>query len=249
MCKEKPKSNSSIKPKSISQGHRSCKVLQGEASNRTRTHHRFQASSLKKSVDVTDVPSRTADYYLGLMDNVVDEIGEEYVVQIVTDNEAAIKAAGYKLMQKRENLYWTGCAAHCIDLMLEGIGKKKSVVKVLDCAKVITRFIYNSNWVIDFMKRFTGDRELLRPVITRFATNFITLESIVKHMTALQDMFHSQEWKHSKWSKKDDAKEAKKIIQSKDFWTKAADVLKVQEPLLKVLRLVDGDEKPTMGYI
>ncbi|KAL7175765.1 hypothetical protein ACSBR2_029371 [Camellia fascicularis] len=203
----------------------------------------------QKSVDVTDVPSRTSDYYLSLMDKVVDEIGEEYVVQIVTDNEAAIKAVGYKLMQKRKNLYWTGCAAHCIDLMLEDIGKKKSVAKVLDCAKVITRFIYNSNWVVDFMKRFTGDRELLRPVITRFATNFITLESIVKHKTALQDMFHSQEWKHSKWSKKDDAKEVKKIIQSKDFWTKAADVLKVQEPLLKVLRLVDGDEKPTMGFI
>lgn len=110
-------------------------------------------------------------------------------------------------------------------------------------------FIYNSNWVVDFMKRFTGDRELLRPVITRFATNFVTLESIVKHKTALQDMFHSQEWKHNKWSKKDDAKEAKKIIQSKDFWTKAADVLKVQEPLLKVLRFVDGDEKLTMGFI
>ncbi|XP_028055925.1 uncharacterized protein LOC114260062 [Camellia sinensis] len=151
----------------------------------------------------------TADYYLGLMDKVVDEIGEEYVVQIVTDNEATIKVVGYKLMQKKENLYWTGCAAHCIDLMLEDIGKKKSVAKVLDCAK----------------------------------------ESIVKHKTALQDMFHSPEWKHSKWSKKDDAKEAKQIIQSKDFWTNAADVLKVQEPLLKVLRLVDGDEKPTMGFI
>ncbi|KAL7262287.1 hypothetical protein ACSBR1_000631 [Camellia fascicularis] len=62
-------------------------------------------------------------------------------------------------------------------------------------------------------------------------------------------MFHSQEWKHNKWSKKNDAKEAKKIIQSKDFWTKVADVLKVQESLLKVLRLVDGDEKLTMGFI
>ncbi|KAL7233546.1 hypothetical protein ACSBR1_017209 [Camellia fascicularis] len=146
----------------------------------------------QKSVDVTDVPSRTTNHYLGLMDKVVNEIGEEYVVQIVTDNEATIKVTGYKLMQKMENLYWTGYATHCIDLMLEAIGKKKSVAKVLDCAKVITRFIYNSNWVVDFMKRFTRDRELLRPVITRFATNFITLESIVKHKTALQDMFHSQ---------------------------------------------------------
>ncbi|XP_028101717.1 uncharacterized protein LOC114301022 [Camellia sinensis] len=48
----------------------------------------------QKSVHVTDVPSRKANYYLGLMDKVVDEIREEYVVQIVIDNEATIKAAG-----------------------------------------------------------------------------------------------------------------------------------------------------------
>ncbi|KAL7209417.1 hypothetical protein ACSBR1_031037 [Camellia fascicularis] len=89
-------------------------------------------------------------------------------------------------------MYWTGCAAHCIDLTLEDIGKKKSMAKGVGLCK---------------------------------------------------------KWKHNKWSKKDDAKEVKKIIQSKDFWTKAADVLKVQEQLLKVLRLVDEDEMPTMGFI
>ncbi|XP_028119117.1 uncharacterized protein LOC114316620 [Camellia sinensis] len=34
----------------------------------------------QKPMDVTNVSSRTANYYLGLMDKVVDEIGEEYVV-------------------------------------------------------------------------------------------------------------------------------------------------------------------------
>lgn len=33
------------------------------------------------------------------------------------------------------------------------------------------------------------------------------------------------------------------------FWNNANEVLKIMEPLLKVLRLVDGDEKPTMGFI
>ncbi|KAF7142788.1 hypothetical protein RHSIM_Rhsim05G0096600 [Rhododendron simsii] len=50
-----------------------------------------------KSIDATDVLSRTADYYFGLMDKVVEEIGEQYIVQIITDNEAAMKAAGYFL--------------------------------------------------------------------------------------------------------------------------------------------------------
>ena len=33
------------------------------------------------------------------------------------------------------------------------------------------------------------------------------------------------------------------------FWKKVANLLKVYEPLVRVLWLVDGDDKPTMGYI
>ncbi|RVW89461.1 hypothetical protein CK203_046848 [Vitis vinifera] len=53
------------------------------------------------------------------------EVGEENVVQVVTDNEASFKAAGMLLMEKRKHLFWSPCAAHCIDLMLEDIGSMK----------------------------------------------------------------------------------------------------------------------------
>ena len=43
--------------------------------------------------------------------------------------------------------------------------------------------------------------------------------------------------------------DVRKIILGKDFWQKATELCKVHEPLMKVLRLVDGDEKPTMGFI
>ncbi|KAL2938628.1 Protein disulfide-isomerase TMX3 [Bienertia sinuspersici] len=51
------------------------------------------------------------------------EIGEDKVVQLVTDNEAVIKAGGKRLMEEFPHLYWTACAAHCLDLLLEDIGK------------------------------------------------------------------------------------------------------------------------------
>ncbi|KAF7827014.1 uncharacterized protein G2W53_018178 [Senna tora] len=47
------------------------------------------------------------------------------------DNEGALKAAGKKLMKKRKHVYWTPCAAHCINLCLEDIGKKSNVKNVL----------------------------------------------------------------------------------------------------------------------
>ena len=53
------------------------------------------------------------------MDKVVDEIGEENIVQVVTDNEPSFKAAGHMLMEKRKRLFWSPCAVHYINLMLE----------------------------------------------------------------------------------------------------------------------------------
>ena len=89
------------------------------------------------------------------MDKVVDEVGEENIVQVVTDNRASFKATGYMLMEKRKQLFWSPCAAHCIDLMLEDISSVKSVKETLDDVKMITSFIYNSLKVVNLMKLFT----------------------------------------------------------------------------------------------
>ncbi|MBA0751980.1 hypothetical protein Gogos_000862, partial [Gossypium gossypioides] len=42
-----------------------------------------------KSVDVSSVRSRDVEFYYSLLDSVVEEIGESYIIQIVTDYEAA----------------------------------------------------------------------------------------------------------------------------------------------------------------
>ncbi|KAK9041568.1 hypothetical protein V6N11_016663 [Hibiscus sabdariffa] len=129
------------------------------------------------------------------------------------------------------------------------IGNRTSVKKVLDQAKQISSFIYNHTWTIDYMKRYTKGAELLRPGITRFATNFIALESIVRSKQALKEMVTSSEWKRSTYARRPAGQDMMKVIDSNQFWKKAADVLKIQEPLVKVLRMCDGDEKPTMGFI
>ena len=148
------------------------------------------------SIDTTNI-SKTAEYIFSLMDKVVDEVGEENIVQVVTDNEASFKAAGHMLMEKRKHLFWSPCAAHCIDLMLEDIGSLKSVKETLDDAKMIISFIYNSLKVVNLMKLFTRDRNLLRPGITRFATEFISIESLIRYKQDLKIMCTTTEWRES----------------------------------------------------
>lgn len=79
--------------------------------------------------------TRDAKYYLELIDKVIEEIGEEQVIQIVIDNEVAMTSTGKLLMGKRKHTYWVACIAHCMDFILQDIGKKSSVIKLITDAK------------------------------------------------------------------------------------------------------------------
>ncbi|KAG8661952.1 hypothetical protein MANES_01G049815v8, partial [Manihot esculenta] len=78
------------------------------------------------------------------------------------------------------------------------------------------------------MKKFIDNRDIIRPDITRFATNFIALESIVRYRVGLRNIFESEQWMTSKYGQATSgpAHEAKKIVLG-----------------------LDGDDKPTMGFI
>jgi hypothetical protein len=58
-----------------------------------------------------------------LLEKRINAIGRDKIVQIITDNGANFKPAGRLLERKIPHLFWTPCAAHCLDLMLEDIGK------------------------------------------------------------------------------------------------------------------------------
>ena len=79
--------------------------------------------------------------------------------------------------------------------MLENIGSMKSVKETLDDTQMITSFIYNRLKVVNLMKLFTRDRDLLTPGITRFATEFISIESLIRYEQDLKRMCTTTEWR------------------------------------------------------
>ena len=57
------------------------------------------------------------------MDEVIKDAGEENGVQIVTNNVANYVVVEKFLMERQPHIFWTHCVVHCIDLMLEDLGK------------------------------------------------------------------------------------------------------------------------------
>lgn len=78
---------------------------------------------------------------------------------------------------------------------------------------------------------------------------FLTLQSLMEKNDQLQSMFVSTEWKKCKWANHPKGAAAFKTMTSMQFWNGVTMCLKVFGPLVKLLRLVDGDKKPTMGYL
>ena len=98
-----------------------------------------------KTVNATGYIQNAEFVYDCIKTVVVEEIGVEFVVQIVTDNGSNYKKACKQLTAKYKHITWQPCAAHTINLMLKEIAHFIEVETVVDSAKRICRFLYNHN--------------------------------------------------------------------------------------------------------
>ncbi|XP_025632703.1 uncharacterized protein [Arachis hypogaea] len=202
-----------------------------------------------KSIDAFDY-AKTGEKLFELLDDVVEKIGEHNVIQVVTDNGSNYVLAGKLLMEKILNLFWTPCAAHYLNLILEDIGKLPLIQKIIK-KKIISlvSFTYSHSNMLAMLRHFTNGKELVRHAITQFATSFLSLERLYEEKGNIRRMFTSDEWINNKLSKEAKGKEATKIVIMPSFWNHVKYTLKIMGPLVRVLRLIDGEKKPPMEYI
>ncbi|XP_010505273.1 PREDICTED: uncharacterized protein LOC104782129 isoform X1 [Camelina sativa] len=185
------------------------------------------------------------------LDKLVDDIGEENVVQVITQNTAICRSAGKLLEEKRKNLYWTPCAMHCTELVLEDISKLEFVSDCLEKAQRITRFIYNQTWLLNLMKnKFTQGLDLLRPAVMRYASGFATLQSLMDHKAGLRRLFQSSGWILSQTAaNSEEGRKVEMMVSSAAFWKKVQYVLSSVDPVMQVIRMMDdGGESLSLPY-
>ncbi|XP_006588065.1 uncharacterized protein LOC114368165 [Glycine soja] len=158
-----------------------------------------------------------------LLDAIVEEVGEENIVLVVTDNGS--------------------------NNVLADIGKLPLIRKTIRRAINQVRFSYAHFSTLSLLRNCRNKRELVRHAITIFSTSYLTLERLHKEKANIRNMFISDEWILNKLSKEPKGKEVAKVVLMPSFWNSVVYTLKVMAPLVKVILLVDGERKPAMGYI
>ena len=89
----------------------------------------------------------------------------------------------------------------------------------------------------------------MRSGVTHFATSYLTLGCLHENIGALIRMFTSNEWKSNMFAEPTDAKIAEDVVLDKDFWKNIITCMKGALPLIELLRVIDSNQKPTMGFI
>ncbi|XP_071735719.1 uncharacterized protein [Rutidosis leptorrhynchoides] len=193
--------------------------------------------------------SHTSEHIYDYVESFIQKVGPKNVVQVVTDNASNNIGAAKLLREKRPTIFWTSCGAHTINLMLEGIGKEQRYKSILDKARKITVFIYSHHRTLALMRQYTKKRDIVRPGVTRFASSFLTLQSLLDKKGQLRQMFASNEWEACKSSKTKVGGDVYKLVNDNKFWAGVTSCLSVFAPLVKILRMVDADWKPSMGFL
>lgn len=202
-----------------------------------------------------------------LMAKQIRHVGELTVVQVVTDTCSVMKAA-WKILEKE--FPWitcTCCAPHVLSLLLKDIAKIPAVKGVLEkVRKVLNRFWGRKRWCRNKLREVVQKNHgkklgLYRAAPTRFAGHVREMGRMLRLKAELKYIVDLPEYGKQDFRKKRGADDADGdddtdgeggvraiLLDEAGFWAPLVDSLKVMTPVVKLLRLCDG-EKPAMGKV
>ena len=113
----------------------------------------------------------------------------------------------------------------------------------------MTIFVYNHIALLSWLRKREGWTEILRPIATRFANTFIALKSLHDHKHDLQALVISKFFADSRYSRDNKNKITVSVILDNKFWNDCHIIVQIMTPLVCLLRIVDCDKRPSMGYV
>ena len=202
-------------------------------------------------IDAVDTSGKVKDsaFIASELERNINSVGLDSIVQVVTDSASNCVGARQLLQQRFAGIVFSPCTAHCLDLLLEDIGKLMWTSNVIAEARAVVKFITNHHKSLAIYRQHC-QLELLKPGETRFASQFIMLQRINNCKDALQETVVDRDFK--KWLSGGKSavmgKTVTDTVLNENFWKSVAEIVELSEPIVSLLRLVDG-VVPCVGKI
>ncbi|XP_066312707.1 putative transcriptional regulator tpeD [Miscanthus floridulus] len=199
---------------------------------------------------------KSKEYIAEKLRAIIDEVGRQNVVQIITDNAANCKGAGLLIEAEYDHIFWTPCVVHTLNLAMKNIcepklprtptdedmhvwGQLEFINDVKVEATMIKNFIMNHGMRLSMFNEFSH-LKLLSIAETRFASVVCMLKRFVEVKAALQHMVISDKWSIYK-EDASTAQHVKEKILSDVWWGNVDYILRITTPIYDMIRFADTD--------
>ncbi|KAL9669687.1 hypothetical protein QQ045_007235 [Rhodiola kirilowii] len=212
-----------------------------------------------KAVDCSgEVKSR--DFIACLLRKVIDGVGHENVVQVITDNSTTCMAAGLTIEGMYPHIYWTPCVVHTLNLALKNICSAKNVNNseeiYAEChwiAEIHRDVVQIKNFIVNHSMRLSiymhfSPLKLLSVAETRFASVVILLKRFKLVKQALKAMVLSEGWSLYEEDDLAKARFVRETIFKEDWWDKVDYILGFTTPISDMIRVCDTN-KPCLHLV
>ena len=110
----------------------------------------------------------------------IEMVGPKYLTQVCTNNAANMLGTLNDITNTYPHIFKQGCMAHALDLMLEDWAKVQEFKDLIKRAKRLCQYIRNHHVTMLVFCELSRNLQLEVPSETRFACNFLILQSLVE---------------------------------------------------------------------
>lgn len=189
----------------------------------------------------------SSEYIADVLLRAVESVGAYSVVQILTDDALICKAAGKTIEAAYPHIFWSGCVAHTLSLLLRDI--VKSMHPILDfiaacysMAKGIMNYLKRHSSSLYIFRTFP-ELDILRLKKRRYGQHYLVLERILRVRNALINMVLSEEWeklKRGMSKSKMDHDGVRRTVLDDEFWKKLKIIVTFMKPIWDVICYCDS---------
>ncbi|XP_057985282.1 uncharacterized protein LOC110646134 [Hevea brasiliensis] len=212
-----------------------------------------------KSIDCSG-EAKDKQFIANLLKEVIDEVGHQKVVQVITNNASNCKGAGEIIEGMFPHIYWTPCVVHTLNLALKNICAAKNletnqetydvchwIIEIHGDALQIKNFIMNHSMRLAIYNRFSP-LKLLSIADTRFAFIVVMLKRFKLIRRALEAMVMSYQWAQYREDDQGKARFVRDKVVDEDWWEKVDYIIAFTGPIYNMIRVCDTD-KPCLHLV
>eukprot|EP00253_Pinus_taeda_P002946 PITA_02946 len=207
----------------------------------------FMVSSLNGPVFLKAVDTlgeyKDAQYMGELFIKLIEDVGVDSCVEIITDNAPVCKAAGMIVEAKYPQVFWTPCIVHSLNLALKSIASDVLWIgKIIENAQHIRNSVQNPLAIYKEYRNLS----LLKIADTWFAFSFIMLKRLREVRTTLGAMVILEFWSFWRKTNQVASKRVKDTMLDNAWWERVDLLIQIMDPIIYLLRFADTDQ-PILG--